>query len=44
VAGGLLEVSGFEYLLAYDREDLGEEVFDVFFGDDFGDGFGMQLF
>ena len=40
----VLEVSGFEYFLADRREDLGEEVLDVFFWDDLGERLDMEMF
>ena len=40
----VLEVSGFEYFLADGREDLGEEVLDVFFWDDLGERLHMEMF
>lgn len=39
----VLEVSGFEYLLADWGEDLREKIFDVLFGDDLLDGMCMQV-
>ena len=40
----LLKISRFEYFLANGRKNLGKEVFDMIFGEDFLEGLHMQMF